>query len=112
MRTRNVVLIGPMGAGKSTIARSLARKLGFTYIDTGAMYRAVGWKALHDGLPLDDEERITALAEKDLNAAFQMKEKQARSAAIDDIWKRVHTEVGVGTEGGPDANAPRDEENS
>ena len=48
--------------------------------------------------------RITAIADKDLNAAFEIKEKQARTAAIDDIWKRVHTEVGVGTEGGPNAN--------
>ena len=66
-------------------------------------------KPLWDWAPAPKDEaltaRITALAEKDLNAAFQMKEKQARSAAIDDIWKRVHTEVGVGTEGGPDANA-------
>lgn len=48
--------------------------------------------------------RITAIADNDLNLAFQIKEKQARSAAIDDIWKRVHTELGVGAEGGPDAN--------
>ena len=41
-------------------------------------------------------------AESDLRAAFQIKEKQARSAAIDDIWTRVFTEIGVGTEGGPD----------
>ncbi len=65
-------------------------------------------KPLWDWAPAPKDEaltaRITAIADKDLNAAFQMKEKQARSAAIDDIWKRVHTEVGVGTEGGPDAN--------
>ena len=66
-------------------------------------------KPLWDWAPaLKDEAlaaRIAAIADKDLNAAFQMKEKQARSAAIDDIWKRVHSEVGVGSEGGPDANA-------
>ncbi len=65
-------------------------------------------KPLWDWAPAPKDEaltaRITAIADKDLNAAFQMKEKQARSAAIDDIWKRVHTEVGVGAEGGPDAN--------
>ena len=48
------------------------------------------------------------LADKDLNAAFQIKQKQARSAAIDDIWKRVFDEVGVGAEGGPDANAVKE----
>jgi polyribonucleotide nucleotidyltransferase len=52
--------------------------------------------------------RIAALAESDLNAAFQIKQKQARSHAIDDIWKRVFTEVGVGTEGGPSANAVKE----
>jgi polyribonucleotide nucleotidyltransferase len=66
-------------------------------------------KPLWDWAPAAKDEalatRIAAIAEKDLNAAFQMKEKQARSAAIDDIWKRVHTEVGVGSDGGPDANA-------
>jgi len=52
--------------------------------------------------------RIAALAENDLNAAFQIKQKQARSEAIDNIWKRVFTEVGVGAEGGPDANAVKE----
>ena len=49
-------------------------------------------------------ERITQLAESELRAAFQIKQKGARSQAIDEIWKRVFTEVGVGAEGGPDAN--------
>ncbi len=66
-------------------------------------------KPLWDWAPAVKDEamasRIASIAEKDLNAAFQMKEKQARTAAIDDIWKRVHTEVGVGSEGGPNANA-------
>ena len=52
--------------------------------------------------------RIAGLAETDLNAAFQLKQKQARSEAIDNIWKRVFTEVGVGAEGGPDANAVKE----
>jgi polyribonucleotide nucleotidyltransferase len=52
--------------------------------------------------------RIAQLAESDLNAAFQIKQKQARSEAIDNLWKRVFTEVGVGTEGGPDANAVKE----
>jgi len=53
-------------------------------------------------------ERIAALAESDLRAAFQLKQKQARSEAIDNIWKRVFNEVGVGTEGGPEANAVKE----
>jgi len=61
--------------------------------------------------PVKDEAliaRIAELSEKELRAAFEIKEKQARSEAIDDIWKRVFTEVGVGTEGGPDANAVKE----
>ncbi len=48
--------------------------------------------------------RIAELAERDLNAAFQIKQKQERTKAIDDIWRRVFTEIGVGTEGGPAGN--------
>lgn len=57
--------------------------------------------------PAKDEAlvaRIAELAERDLNAAFQIKQKQARSTAIDEIWTRVFAELGVGTEGGPPAN--------
>ncbi len=52
--------------------------------------------------------RITQLGESDLNAAFKLKQKAARSEAIDNIWKRVFAEVGVGAEGGPDANAVKE----
>ena len=52
--------------------------------------------------------RIAELAENDLRAAFQIRQKQARSDAIDDIWKRVFTEVGVGAEGGPAGNAVKE----
>ncbi len=61
--------------------------------------------------PAKDETlaaRIAQLSESDLRAAFAIKEKQARSHAIDDIWKRVFTEVGVGAEGGPSANAVKE----
>ena len=61
--------------------------------------------------PAKDEElntRIAGLAEAELRAAFQIKEKQARTAAIDALWKRVFTEVGVGAEGGPDANTVKE----
>jgi cytidylate kinase len=49
-----VAIDGPAGAGKSTVARRLADRLGFRYLDTGAMYRAVTWLALQRGLPLGD----------------------------------------------------------
>ena len=58
-----VTLDGPAGAGKSTTARALAARLGWCYLDTGAMYRTVALLALEHGLPLDDGPRLAALAE-------------------------------------------------
>jgi cytidylate kinase len=57
-----VAIDGPSGAGKGTIARALASRLQYRHIDTGAMYRAVAWKALQDGIPLTDEGAVEALA--------------------------------------------------
>src|SRR4051812_9256937 len=57
-----VAIDGPAGAGKSTVARRLAERLVFRYLDTGAMYRAVTWLALQRGLDLSDGERLGALA--------------------------------------------------
>ena len=61
---RVVAIDGPSGAGKGTIARRVADALGYRHVDTGAMYRAVGWKALHDGVALDDEAAMGALARR------------------------------------------------
>jgi cytidylate kinase len=57
-----VAIDGPAGAGKSTVARRLAERLGFRYLDTGAMYRALTWLALERGLPLEDEQAMGDLA--------------------------------------------------
>jgi CMP/dCMP kinase len=61
---RVIAIDGPAGAGKSTIARALAERLGLEYLDTGAMYRAVTWAAVHDGVPLDDAEAVAELARR------------------------------------------------
>jgi len=59
-----ITLDGPAGAGKSSAARALAARLGWCYMDTGAMYRAVALTALERGIPLEDSARIAALAEQ------------------------------------------------
>lgn len=58
-----VAIDGPSGSGKSTVARGVAATLGLRYLDTGAMYRAVTWLALHRGVALDDEAALTDLAD-------------------------------------------------
>jgi cytidylate kinase len=57
-----VAIDGPAGAGKSTVARLLADRLGFRYLDTGAMYRALTWLAMGRGVPLAEADQLTALA--------------------------------------------------
>jgi cytidylate kinase len=59
---RDVITIdGPVGAGKSTVARTLARQLGYLYVDTGAMYRAIGWKAHRLGIPPEEGPALRAM---------------------------------------------------
>ena len=62
MSPLTIAIDGPSGAGKGTVARAVANELGYRHVDSGAMYRAVGWKALHEGVPLDQDEAVAALA--------------------------------------------------
>ena len=59
-----VTVDGPAGAGKSTVARALAKRLGFQFLDTGAMYRAVAWAALDRGVALEHPAELAALAHR------------------------------------------------
>src|SRR6186713_2611640 len=62
MRPLIIAIDGPSGAGKGTVARAVAVALGYRHVDSGAMYRAVGWKASRDGVALDQEEAVAKLA--------------------------------------------------
>jgi len=63
-RRLRVAIDGPMGAGKGTVARLVARRLGYRYVDTGAMYRAVAWKALREGVDPEDGPAVAELARR------------------------------------------------
>ncbi|HEY7286026.1 MAG TPA: (d)CMP kinase [Vicinamibacterales bacterium] len=57
-----IAIDGPSGAGKGTVARAVAASLQFRHVDSGAMYRAVGWKALRDGVSLGDDQAVAGVA--------------------------------------------------
>ena len=59
----NIAIEGPAGAGKSTVARAVAKKLGILYLDTGAMYRAMALKAMREGIDPNDKEQVLPLLE-------------------------------------------------
>lgn len=59
-----IAIDGPSGAGKGTIARALAGRLEYRHVDTGAMYRAVAWKALSEGLDLQDEVTVASVSDR------------------------------------------------
>ncbi|MBR3576162.1 MAG: (d)CMP kinase [Clostridia bacterium] len=64
MKSVQVAIDGPSGAGKSTIAKELSKKLGFVYIDTGAMYRAVGLYVVNKGISIHDEAGVVAVLDE------------------------------------------------
>ena len=87
MRPLIIAIDGPSGAGKGTVARKLASRLSYRHLDTGAMYRAVAWKALKEGLPLDDEEAVAGVAER---AAIDVDPESVRIDA-DDVTSAIRT---------------------
>ena len=77
---RVIAIDGPAGAGKSTIARALAKRLGLQYLDTGAMYRAITFAALERGVSLDDTVAVGALAR---DAALEVSESGVTVDGLD-----------------------------
>jgi len=69
MRKLIIAIDGPSGAGKGTVARAVAAELAYRHVDSGAMYRAVGWKALRDGIALDDEAAVARVAETPIDVS-------------------------------------------
>jgi CMP/dCMP kinase len=85
---RVVAIDGPAGSGKSTVARASARALGFTYLDSGAMYRAVALATLREGGPPADRAR-------ELDPGFDTGSPDLRSPEVSEAASRVATDGGV-----------------
>ena len=88
-----ITIDGPSGSGKGTISRRLAGTLGWHYLDSGALYRLLACAALRDGIALDDEAGLTALAER-INGEFGVSPSGAEFVRLDkeDVTSRLRTE--------------------
>jgi len=91
MKALLITVDGPSGAGKSTVSRMLAERLGYTYVDTGALYRAVAMVALSEGCALDDDNRLAKIC-RHLVLRFENSSKGPRLYANrEDITERIRT---------------------
>ncbi|MDP2940206.1 MAG: (d)CMP kinase [Candidatus Omnitrophota bacterium] len=92
MKTRVIAIDGPAGAGKSTVAKDLAKKLKFIYLDTGAMYRALTLKALRRRIPLDDQKALVSLL-RDTNIEIKSQKDGRLSIILDneDVTPLIRT---------------------
>ncbi len=94
MKKKPIIAIdGPAGAGKSTIAKMVAKELHFVYIDTGAMYRGLTWKALEEHLNLHDAEQLAELAQR-TQMVFKSKRDGSVRIFVDgkDVSNRIRSE--------------------
>lgn len=89
----SIAIDGPAGAGKSTIAKAVARELGYVYIDTGAMYRAVGLFCLDQAIALDDEVRVSeAVGDIDITIAYDEEGSQQVFLNGANVSTRIRTQ--------------------
>lgn len=89
-----IAIDGPSGAGKSTVSKAVARRMGFSCLDTGAMYRSIAWQAIHDGVALDDADALGMLARThDISFTHEAGDPLPRRVAIDgvDITDSIRT---------------------
>lgn len=92
-KTFNIAIDGPAGAGKSTIARLAAKKLGFIYVDTGAMYRAMALYFLRQGIMADEEVKISAASkEAGITIRYQDGDQQVLLNG-EDVSAQIRTEA-------------------
>jgi cytidylate kinase len=95
-----VAIDGPVGSGKSTVARLVAKRLGLTYIDTGAMYRGIALKAKEAGVSWDDSEKVAALAvQADIELSPSKEEELTCDIRVDgkDVSRAIRqTDIGQG----------------
>lgn len=95
MKRIAIAIDGPAAAGKSTIAKIVAKKLGYVYIDTGAMYRSVTWYALHQGVACQDEKKVCALVPdihielKENGTVLCNHQDVTKEIRLDDVTKNV-----------------------
>jgi len=86
-----VAIDGPAGAGKSTVAKRLAKELGYTYMDTGAMYRAFAWKVMKEGIDPSDEKKLERVLQ---DTSIELLEQDGRSSVLlngVDVTDRIRT---------------------
>ncbi|HHX94217.1 MAG TPA: (d)CMP kinase [Clostridia bacterium] len=90
----NIAIDGPAGAGKSTVAKKLSQDLGYLYIDTGAMYRAVAYYALKEGIDLKSEKALADLVRNlDISLAYDQENQLKVYCNGTDITDKLRTQI-------------------
>lgn len=93
----NVAIDGPAGAGKSTVAKAAAKKLGFIYVDTGALYRAIALNAVRNGVIEDNDKIVDLLGSTEVKLAFDEKGAQCVILNGEDVSSLIRTpEISMG----------------